>query len=165
EGQAARAAVSAQMGGTLSSPLGVARPPHPPHHAPHHGSHHHHHHNAQRVPSVSHSTSVCNHLFSPSDGAQIYLPSRQPHWPAWQQRKNVHPEERRDRVIKLDDPHSRAPFVSPPARRELPPYSSLSLNVVDSNSNYAAFNGNSNGTSAPSNGTTVIPNLYTLSIE
>ncbi|KAF8356778.1 cdka-1 [Pristionchus pacificus] len=158
------------MGGTLSSPLGVARPPHPPH-AAHHGPHHHHHHHhpsQQQRPAVTHSTSVCNHLFSPSDGAQIYLPARQPHWPAhWQTRskQHVHPEDRGGK-----DPHSRAPFVSPP-RRELPPYSSLALSV-DSNSNYAGYGGthvNHGATTAPqqhqpTNGT-VIPNLYSLSLD
>ncbi|GMS89941.1 hypothetical protein PENTCL1PPCAC_12116, partial [Pristionchus entomophagus] len=161
------AAVSARlaMGGTLSSPLGGAtRVQHPLHHAPHHGSHHgHHHSNHGQRPAVTHSTSVCNHLFSPSDGAQIYLPARQPHWPShWQARKqqHVHPEDRGK------DVHSRAPFVSPP-RRELPPYSSLSLSV-DSNSNYAAGYGGTHinhGASAPQSNGTVIPNLYSLSLD
>ncbi|GMR42936.1 hypothetical protein PMAYCL1PPCAC_13131, partial [Pristionchus mayeri] len=149
---------SVSMGGTLSSPLSVARPPHPPH--AHHAPPHHHHH--QR-PAVTHSTSVCNHLFSPSDGAQIYLPARQPHWPAhWQSRKqHVHPEDHGK------EPHSRAPFVSPPTRRELPPYSSLSLSV-DSNSNYASGYGGTHvnhGASAPTGNGTVIPNLYSLSLD
>lgn len=64
----ARAATATIMGGTLSSPLGAAhRTPHPTHHGSHHGSHHGgSHHQQQQRPAVTHSTSVCNHLFSPS---------------------------------------------------------------------------------------------------